>query len=717
MNTDTSIVDQGIAVAAADEDAEQQAATKRRQEEASAVKKRLEEIDLARKFDKEVRRQYAIDRRYARGDSAFEVAVNLIGTYIDIMVAFLYARDPDASVRQARRVQPPKLRPPTPPQLPTAQQIQLTPEIQLQAIADLQKYIPQVEAYKAELERRRVAAEQRKRFCETLEIVISRMWYAGRLKQQALRWVRSALTVGIGWLKATWQERAGQDPIVVGQIGDLQDNIARVRALEDKLATEQGIDRDQTLYELEQKMKGLQANVEIIVSRGLALDLVAAEDITIAIGVPSLMQYLESPWVDHRMFKTVDEAKALFPKVADKIASATKYSQRAPKDTLLLQPDVGAEGVSAADADMFKQGTEGSPQEGNTIGNPDFVCIHETWSKDDNLIYTMIEGIDAYALDPYPPNVATTRFYPFFGLAYTDVDGERSPQSLTMRSRKLQDEYNRTRSNFAEHRRRSLPAILFDKKMLGVSGADAITRSVIAEFVGLEAVNPDVPLGNLFTPKPVSPIDGALYTVDPIRRDLEDIWGIQQALQGSTPTTNTATEASIQQAGFSARTDSKMDRQDDVLSDLAVYTAEIAFMKLEKADVQEIAGEDAVWPEEPRTVEDLGDLVEVRIRAGSSGKPDTTSDRQAWAQTLPILQTMVTTIGGMRGASQEDIADKLEQLARITLERSGDTLDIEELIPQGNGLTAEIDALMNPQAMPAAGNAAPTPDDIAATAA
>lgn len=705
MNTNVDHIDEGIAIAAAEDDAELQA---KRTAIAAAVRKRLEEIDNVRTFDKEIRREYAIDRRYAAGYSAFEVAVNLIGTYLDIMCAFLYAQDPDASVRQAQRVQPPKLKPPAPPELPTAVQIQLTPQIQEQAIADLQTYIQQVDAYKAELERRRIEAEQRKRFCQTLEIVISRLWYDGKLKRQAIRWVRSAMSVGIGWLKVTWQQRTGQDAIVLQQIKDVQDNIARINAMQDEIARGEVADRQLAELELQQKLRGLQAQVEVVIDQGLAIDMIAAEDITVAIGVPSILEYCDSPWIDHRIFKKVAEAQAMFPAIAEKMKCATKYSQRKPRAITEQQPEASlASDVDPNEADMFKKGSEGSPAEGNTVGAPEFVCIHEQWDKDDNLIYTMVEGIDEYAREPYAPN-KTSRFYGFFALAYTEVDGQRHPQSLVTRSRKLQDEYNRTRSNFAEHRRRSLPAILYDKGLLGVSGADAITKSVIAEFVGLTGTDPNVPLSNLFTPKPVSPIDGALYTVDPIRRDLEDIWGIQQALQGSSPTAKTATEAGIQQQGFNARTDSKRDRQDDVLTELAIYTAELAFINLDKAAVQVIAGNDAVWPTEERTIEDLATMVEVKIRAGSSGKPDFASDRQAWAQTLPILQGMVEKIGAMRGSAPEDVAEKLEQLARITLERSGDTLDIEDLIPQGNGIPPEMAALMNPTA-PAAMGAAGVP--------
>ena len=71
------------------------------------VKRWFKRFDAARKFDEQARKQYAIDRRYARGDSGFEVDANVIGTNIDILEAFLYAKNPDIDVVPAVAVEPP----------------------------------------------------------------------------------------------------------------------------------------------------------------------------------------------------------------------------------------------------------------------------------------------------------------------------------------------------------------------------------------------------------------------------------------------------------------------------------------------------------------------------------------------------------------------------------------------------------------------------------
>src|ERR1700677_4896254 len=74
--------------------------------ERSAVEKKWKEYDKAREFDSNFRKQVAIDRRYAAGtsDLSWAVSTNLIGAFIDILVALLYARNPDVSATKAPQV-------------------------------------------------------------------------------------------------------------------------------------------------------------------------------------------------------------------------------------------------------------------------------------------------------------------------------------------------------------------------------------------------------------------------------------------------------------------------------------------------------------------------------------------------------------------------------------------------------------------------------------
>ncbi|WP_206021110.1 hypothetical protein, partial [Pseudomonas viridiflava] len=110
------------------------------------------------------------------------------------------------------------------------------------------------------------------------------------------------------------------------------------------------------------------------------------------------------------------------------------------------------------------------------------------------------------------------------------------------------------------------------------------------------------------------------------------------------------------------------------LSDLAQYTCEISRVYLTDEDVRFIAGPAAFWPPYMGP-DDLAEFVRIEIRAGSSGKPNTALERQSWANLLPLLQQGIGQIGQLRGASPESIADAMEQLMRLTAERSGERSD------------------------------------------
>lgn len=700
-------LEEGMAEADLGEEADE-ATKKRKLAEQKQVSQWLETIKGARSFDEGFRKQIARDRRYAAGESGFEVDVNLIGTNIDITTAFIYAQNPAVDVVPAQRVQPPKEpapKPPVPP--PGLEQFIANPAALLSDVGPDQlltqgvegaaqqigydlarkaaEYRQQVTEYETAAARYQAQAEARRKrrvelqlFAQTLEIVIGKLWRKGKLKRQARRAVRSTLTNSIGWLKLSWQERSQRDPLIQQQINDLQENLSKLVRLKEALDDDKCAEADLLKLQMEQQMQTLAGKVERVIARGMAIDVVSSENLQVAPGV-EILQVVDAEWAAERVFMSISDVAAKYPDVPlEKLRTATRYCQR--KDASPDSQLVPERAVEGDEADRFIVGD--SPT--HKASDSDFLCLWEVWSLDSGNVFTLAEGLSCYLTDPQPPNVALTRFYPYFPLAFIEVDGKRAPQSLTYRSWKLNNEYNRTRSQFAEHRRRSKPAVLFDETEIDVDNAKKLTQSQTQEFVGLKSTTPGADFNKLFAPKPQAAIDPALYTTEPIRRDMDDIWGVQQALQGSITVAKTAAEAKIQQGGFMARTNQMRDQLEDWLTEIANATAQIAVQCLEPEDVLELAGEDAVWPP-INSVEDLENLVDVDIRAGSSGKPSTEADRDAWAAVFPVLERLVPMIGKMRGATDSEVADKLEAVAEETLQRAGGRTDVLRFIPQNEG--------------------------------
>lgn len=719
------------------------------------VKRWAERFEEAREFDKDARLQYVKDRRQARGDSGFLVDANLIGTYIDIQEAFLYARNPDFDVSPG-----PAHRMPTPEQLRDVVESneELMAQLQQQAEADAIEVGRQVaeqlvmagvdqqqalmqseqaqEGYLAQgaLEklvndevlklRKEYARRSRemKQFAETLEAVGTQMWKDAQLKRRGRPWVRSSLTIGPGILKASWQERTEISPETQTAINDLQQNIARARALQQELEdgsagvlastwdTVKGVfgsDQEAKVADLIRQLETIQNGAERVVARGYVVDLVAGENFQIAPGF-TIANHRDAPWNSDISFIPFEDGAAQFgpylaqfdPKGNGEaiLAKATRYYPRKPcmgKDSSPSAPGEGSATAEEADSYTTSPGT----------GGAGFIRCVEIWDAVSNTVLTMVTGVPFWVKEGFNPP-ATTRFYPYFVMCTSEVDGQRHPQSLVSRSAKLMDEYNRIGSAETEHRRRIIPKTAFNAGAMDKDQAKKLESAKVGEMVAINATRPDADLRTLLVPITYAQMDPALYNRAGIVAELERIWGIQEALSGSVNTAKTATEADIQQQGFQARSSSRRDSLESVLSELAEYTCQIARAYLSDEDVRFIAGPAAFWPPYMGP-DDLGEFVRIEIRAGSSGKPNTALERQSWSNLLPLLQSGITQIGQLRGASPDSMADALEQLMRLTAERSGERFDIDQLIPQNDGSQSAMPAQGQPSGGPAQGGQQP----------
>lgn len=625
------------------------------------VAKTVEEYDQARKFDKPARKQYAIDRRYAAGtvDSTWAVSTNLIGSYIDILVAYLYARNPDVRVRKA-------------------EQVDAAPN-------------PDMEA-----------------FSKTMELVISRLWKQGRLKQSIRKAVRSALSCGPGWLKVIMVTDRRTDPQVQAALNDARDNLARIAATQKELADGEVNDLAVTQQELEVQIQGLEANVEVIVRNGLAIDFCPAESVQVSLDVHDIDEYLDGNWMGNEIYRPKSELRELFEGLTEEeVKGATAYYQKKPRD--LNKSVSSALETDEKDAEQFTKGG-GGDTDGAAV---EFARVIEIWDRRDNMIRTAIEGVKCWAKPPFTPPQASTRFYPYFLIAFYEVDGERHPQSLSWREHKLQDEYAETRSSYRLARRRSIPGTLFNEEQVDKDNAKKLMSGVEQEFIGMKLTNPNMPLKDVFAEKPNGRIDPSVYDTQPVLRDMEKISGVQEAQQASVTQTKTATEAEIQQSGFAARSSADRDTVEDVLRDIAQYTGEVSLQALTIEDVQRIAGPKAFWPEQ-MDINDLLTMVEVDIEAGSTGKPNTASEREAWSVAMPLIMSTIEKIQMAQMQGNESLAQSYTAILRETLLRMGDRIDVDKFIPQApaqqTGVPA-LDALLggggaNPAAAPGAG--APT---------
>jgi hypothetical protein len=491
-------------------------------------------------------------------------------------------------------------------------------------------------------------------FCKTLQAVLNRKFVKeGRLKKRTKSAIRSAMTTSIGWAKVSWQKDIRTDPLIENRIADTQDNLQRVRMLIDEI--QEGDDSRAELEakqgELEQQLSALQQQAEVSVVEGIVIDRVLTEDIFVLDDtIYDFDQYDQADTIAHRVWMRCEQYKQTFGKDAPK--TANRYG-----------------------SDKKEFGKSIDQDEDKLL-----VAVFECWNRTSNTVYTLCAGADEWAREPYVPQHIGQRFYPFFALAFNPVDGRVNPISDAELLKELQDEYSTTRTNFAEHRAENLPVRVYRKSSdLTDNDVKALANRSPNQWVGIEG-NPDTPIEKDIAVLPNPPIDPAVYDVAPILRDAELVLGAGDASKGVVNKAKTATEAEIMAQGLQSRVAERQDVVEDWISDMAQFAAEILLQEMTLPQVQRIAGAESVWPQMNK--EQIFDLVQIEIRAGSSGRPNKAKEREQWGQMLPQIQESMSQIMQLRQAGQNDMAEMMLKLMEETLRRFDERIDIESFMPQ-----------------------------------
>lgn len=485
-----------------------------------------------------------------------------------------------------------------------------------------------------------------KKFGQTAEVVVNRQLTDAHLKKRGKASVRAALTSKIGWLKVTYQRDIKEDPIIVSRINDTQENIRKIEALMCKCQDEdENEEHEVNKAELEILLQALEADVEVTHSEGLVLDRILSEDMLWDPSIPEFDLVTElSGWMAHGLWFNDDSFNETFGrKPGDK---ADTYS---PKD--LAKKDDQAEGKQYR--------------------------VWEIWDRVTNTVYTVCEGDLDFCREPYQVTNTGERWYPFFELALIPLDGAKLPMDGIELLEKLQDEYEETRDKFAKHREANVPHYICDAD----TGEETIKRKTVAgvgEVVIIDAQGR--PLREVFQKAESLSINAADYDTSPIRSDIEWMSGLGDSARGSVAKAKTLGEAQIMENAIAERSDDMTDQIEDWFTDIGKYVLEILLQELTLDQVIRIAGEDAEWPDMPKEM--IFDMVNVETRAGSSGKPNKAQEQESWVKFMPQLQKLIEGIASLREAGKDDIAQSMIMIARETIRRFDDRIDIEEFLPQ-----------------------------------
>ncbi len=505
-----------------------------------------------------------------------------------------------------------------------------------------------------------VQYETFKKFGEALGIVLNKQFAPDQanLKAKMKTGVRAALTCALGWIKVYYQKDLEEDPQSNGgRINDTQDDMERLKYLITEVEKDDGSkDHELKQQELQELMASLSQNEEVVRAEGLVIEKVDAKDMVVSGEIHDTDNYHNAEWIAQGIWMTEEKAKARFGFLPQ---GATKYNLE------------------------YKQ-----QESGNNKTNPKTLLIRiwEVWSKMDMRVYTVCAGAKSYIRESYTPKEIGERWYGFFALYFDPTDGEMIPLSRAGQLVELQDEHNTTRTNYAYHRKHSVPMWIGLAGKLAKDDPEKIKNANSMEVVLIEG-DEGMPINQYLQHFPAPQIDPNVYTTDHIRQDWEFVTRRGDSSRNMITKTKTAAEANIMQQNLNIGTNEITDTIEDVVQNIAQYSSELVLQEMSVEMVQRIVGSqnfiiEQIWPD--LTKDEIFEMVHLEVRAGSTGKPDKALDQKQWLEMLPEFRESLLNIVQLRAEGQDELAEMQVKILKETLRRFDERIDVDAFLPQND---------------------------------
>lgn len=465
---------------------------------------------------------------------------------------------------------------------------------------------------------------------QTLEIVydqnIEEQQYD--FKQGMKRMVRNAIVTGVGYSKIGFQRIMKLTPEAQEKINDYSQQLATIERLSADLADEK-IDMDGAGAEqLRLAIQGLQRD-EVVLREGLTIGYPEPTSIIPDPKCRNIRGFVGADWVA--------EEYVLLPEAVQEIYGVdvgNSFVAYSASDGVLNRQNGGVtqynnKGSSETMSALFSG-------EQRDDRNRVFCVVWEIYNKKDGLVYVVCDGYPDFLAEPGPPDVYTSRFWPWFSLTLNDCPHyERIfPPSDVRLMMDMQLEINRARQGLREHRIANRPKTAVAAGLLDDEDVAKLKTHPANAVIELTGLQPGQKIDDLLQPFKMPGIDPNLYDVSPAFQDVERTVGTQEANLGGT-SKGTATESSIAESSRMTQLASNIDDLTEMLTDMARTAGEVLLGNMSLEMVQKIAGPGAVWPQ--MTHQQIADQVILEIEAGSTGKPNQSLEISNAERLYPFL--------------------------------------------------------------------------------
>jgi hypothetical protein len=462
--------------------------------------------------------------------------------------------------------------------------------------------------------------------------------------------VRRACTTGVGYVELGFQREMGPRPGMQEKLADARGRLDHLRNLARQVGTDEILQDDAEMAELEHSVAQLQSEPEIVLREGLIVDFPQSTRV-----IPDrLTKYLDgfigARHLTLEYFYSIDEVMEIFD--VDLKGAYAKYDI-STGSTRAFGPD-----------DTLDDDYEWAPPDKKKDG---LVCVWKHYDKASGLVYFVADGYNGFLRQPAAPDVFVEDFWPVYALTFNAVESEKElfPPSDVALLLDMQREYNRSRQGKREHRDAARPRYVFANGAIDEEDAWFLRNLKPFEALGINMA-PETRMADVLQTVPVPGVDPNLYDTGEIFSDMQLVGGSQEANYGGVAKA-TATESAIAANSTNASDASAIDDLDSFLTVIARASGQILQREMSPEKVTEIVGPGAVWPE--MSLADIAGEVFLEVEAGSTGKPNQAIEVANLQRLLPLI----LQIPGIDPS----------WLARETLRRMDDRLDLTEALAAG----------------------------------
>jgi hypothetical protein len=607
--------------------------------------------------------QMGSDRQYVHTDVLLPqvtdaVCTNLVLRNQYVRLTQTYAKDPDLSV------QPKKLLQPVP---------------AIEAIIDQASAMAVQAEYDEAMLDFRMQLQKLGMFGRTVEVLVKHFADECQTRAHLLGAIQDATTVGIAWLKVSWIESLGQDPIGLTRPNDFQDTVNRYTRLVDEFDRQVFDESDQKYQQMTDLAMNIREKVkaeawktqawgdqdpremrsemaaagkrmprldptEIPRYQGFTIDPVMPEDLRFDWQITRPEEFRRCRWMAHCVRMTWED-------VAEQFGLTEEDLNHYRSDKRYLRtsdPRLGVATSAVTTVDPAERDEEGK------AANDDRPLVWERWDRAQNRVYVWVEGTDR-CLASYEPEVVSRFWYPFFPLYFNRVTGKALPISDTKLTRQLNDEFNLLRTHDREGRRAAYNKYIVAK---GFFSEDEMRNLRACPPEGVIECERADEVAKYFSRVIGSNYNPALYDTNKVRMDLDAMSGTTSAARGATGSANFAKEEESAQNMAAAEADRHRESVENMLGDVFRHMAEILVEVFPESNAKAIAGPGAYWPHLDRAT--LWRALQLDIEAGSTGKPDRARRIAELKEVIGLVTTLVPLDPTVKPKSIEWIRDLLD---------------------------------------------------------